>query len=95
MTGRPVPVYIPSGDIRGVRMVEDAYGIPVVCSKPTEVVNGVMSTGKIPDSISEHSLLINLRDRGLIILTGCSHPGIVNTVSRLGLSHGSVGCTWS
>jgi len=80
MIGKPVPVYVPSEDIYGIKMVENARGVPVVCSKPTGVVRGVMSTGEIPSGISEHSLLINLRDKGLIVLTGCSHPGIVHTV---------------
>ena len=30
----------------------------------------------------EQALLINLRDKGLIIVTGCAHPGIINTVNH-------------
>lgn len=30
----------------------------------------------------EQALLINLRDRGLIIVTGCAHPGIINIVNH-------------
>ena len=37
-----------------------------------------MSTG---DLGGEHSLLVNARDKGPVILTGCAHLGIINTVN--------------
>jgi 7,8-dihydropterin-6-yl-methyl-4-(beta-D-ribofuranosyl)aminobenzene 5'-phosphate synthase len=30
----------------------------------------------------EQALVINVRDRGLVILTGCGHAGVINTVRR-------------
>ena len=30
--------------------------------------------------IDDQALLINVRDRGLVVLTGCAHSGIINTV---------------
>ena len=41
-----------------------------------------MSTGEMIGGVSEHSLVINLRDKGLVVLAGCAHPGIVNIVKR-------------
>ena len=41
-----------------------------------------MSTAEIGRGISEHSLVVNVRNKGLVILTGCAHPGIVNMVKR-------------
>jgi 7,8-dihydropterin-6-yl-methyl-4-(beta-D-ribofuranosyl)aminobenzene 5'-phosphate synthase len=36
---------------------------------------------EVPDAIEDDtSLVINLRDKGLIILSGCAHSGIINTV---------------
>jgi 7,8-dihydropterin-6-yl-methyl-4-(beta-D-ribofuranosyl)aminobenzene 5'-phosphate synthase len=36
---------------------------------------------EVPDSIEDDtSLVINLRDKGLVIISGCAHSGIINTV---------------
>lgn len=43
-------------------------------------MEGMMSTGKMGKGIEEHSLLINAERKGLVVLTGCSHPGIINIV---------------
>jgi 7,8-dihydropterin-6-yl-methyl-4-(beta-D-ribofuranosyl)aminobenzene 5'-phosphate synthase len=41
-----------------------------------------MSTGEMPVGISEHSLLINLKNKGLVVLVGCSHLGIINILKH-------------
>jgi 7,8-dihydropterin-6-yl-methyl-4-(beta-D-ribofuranosyl)aminobenzene 5'-phosphate synthase len=48
-------------------------------SKPFEVVPGVYSTGLIAGSVFEQALVIET-PKGLVILTGCSHPGVVKMV---------------
>jgi 7,8-dihydropterin-6-yl-methyl-4-(beta-D-ribofuranosyl)aminobenzene 5'-phosphate synthase len=45
-------------------------------------MEGVTSTGEIGGWASEHSLVANVKDKGLVILTGCGHPRIVNIVRR-------------
>lgn len=76
------PVYVPSANSYGIRMIRNASGDPFVCSEPYELAEGLMSTGEISRGISEHSLVANVKDKGLVVLTGCSHPGIVNIVTR-------------
>jgi len=73
-------VYVPSEDSFGIREIGRAGGVPVVCRKPIEFVDGVMSTGGVPGGLSEHSLLINVKEKGLVVLMGCSHPGLVNVL---------------
>lgn len=73
-----VPVYVPSENRFGIREIRAAGGIPAICSNPVEFMDGLMSTGEVPTGLSEHSLLINMKERGLVVLTGCSHPGLVN-----------------
>ncbi len=73
-----VPVYVPVENSSGIRKIEAVRGKPVICAKPTTILDGLMSTGKMPEGISEHSLIINVESKGLVVLTGCSHPGIVN-----------------
>jgi 7,8-dihydropterin-6-yl-methyl-4-(beta-D-ribofuranosyl)aminobenzene 5'-phosphate synthase len=79
---RPIPVYVPSADSSGIREIRNANGKPIICSESTEFIEGLMSTGEMPMGISEHSLLINLRNKGLVVLVGCSHPGIINILKR-------------
>ena len=78
LSQRPIPVYVPSASFSEIRTIKEAQGIPLVCSRPIEFTDGLMSTGEMPAGISEHSLLINLKNKGLIVLVGCSHPGIIN-----------------
>ncbi len=82
MLRRSTPVYVPSANHYGLRTIVTAGGSPKVCSTPMEFIEGMMSTGVIGDGIEEHSLLINVIGKGLVVLTGCSHPGIINIVKR-------------
>ena len=76
------PIYTPSGSTSKISMIENAGGIANVCSRPVEFKEGVMSTGEVGHGIREHSLIINVKDKGLVVLTGCSHPGIINIIKH-------------
>jgi 7,8-dihydropterin-6-yl-methyl-4-(beta-D-ribofuranosyl)aminobenzene 5'-phosphate synthase len=41
-----------------------------------------MSTGEVLGGLSEHSLLINVRNKGLVVLVGCSHSRIINILKH-------------
>jgi len=51
----------------------------VVLRRPSELLPGLHSTG---DLGGEHSLVADLGDLGLVVLTGCSHPGAENVIER-------------
>jgi len=53
----------------------------VSVDEPVEICSNVYSTGEMGDRIKEQSLIINAK-KGLIIVTGCSHQGIVNILKR-------------
>ena len=76
------PVYVPSENFFGIRRIRKAGGTPVICYEPIEFIDGVMSTGKVLGGLSEHSLLVNVKEKGLVVLTGCSHPGLVNILKH-------------
>ena len=76
------PVYVPSENSSGMRRIRAAGGAAIVCSDPAELMEGVISTGELGGWISEHSLIINVKNKGLVVLTGCAHLGIVNIVKR-------------
>ena len=50
---------------------------------PRELVPGVASTGPLPahlyylGSVPEQAMLISLADRGVVLITGCGHPGVL------------------
>ena len=47
----------------------------------TEVFPGVFTTGELDGGIEEQSLVLR-SPRGLVVITGCAHPGIVNVVRK-------------
>ena len=47
----------------------------------TVVCEGVATTGVLGTEIEEQALIINTHN-GLVIITGCSHPGVVEIVER-------------
>ena len=49
--------------------------------EPAEICKGVYTTGEMGFWIKEQSLIVNT-DKGLIVITGCAHPGIVNIVAK-------------
>ena len=50
-------------------------------SSPTQIINGIWTTCPLGTEIKEQSLIIESK-QGLIIITGCAHPGIVNIVKK-------------
>jgi len=53
----------------------------VSVSKPVEICKNVFSTGEMGTQIKEQSLILNT-SKGLVVITGCAHPGIVDIVKR-------------
>jgi len=49
--------------------------------KPLRICEDVYSTGELGTFIKEESLIIKT-SKGLVVITGCAHPGIVNIVKR-------------
>lgn len=58
---------------RGAKIIE--------IEKPKEICKGVHSTGQLGTSIKEQGLIIRT-DKGMILITGCAHPGIVNMARK-------------
>ena len=61
--------------------VKSMGGEVVLNSSSREVCPNVFTTGEMGDQIPEHALLLRTRG-GLIVVTGCAHPGIVEIVKR-------------
>ena len=49
--------------------------------EPIRICDGVWSTGELGSWIKEQSLVI-ITEKGLVVITGCAHPGVVNIVKK-------------
>jgi 7,8-dihydropterin-6-yl-methyl-4-(beta-D-ribofuranosyl)aminobenzene 5'-phosphate synthase len=79
-----VSVYLPQSfpdDFVG--KVEKTKAKVVRVNEPVEICKNVFLTGEMGDQVKEQSMILNTA-KGLVIVTGCSHPGIVNIVKRAG-----------
>lgn len=54
---------------------------PKSYSNPHEIIKGVWTTGSMGISIKEQSLILDSK-KGLIIITGCAHPGIIKIIKK-------------
>lgn len=79
---KPVMVYVPSSRLFNTDYLEKRGGIRIVTDKATILSHGCMSTGDIGGGLTEHSLVVNVKNKGLMILTGCSHPGLVRIIEK-------------
>jgi 7,8-dihydropterin-6-yl-methyl-4-(beta-D-ribofuranosyl)aminobenzene 5'-phosphate synthase len=77
-----VSVYLPTSFPDDFfKRVENAEAKCVAVDKPVEICKDVFSTGEMGTMIIEQSLVLNT-DKGLIVVTGCAHPGIVDIVKK-------------
>ena len=53
----------------------------VEISGPARISNSIYTTGQVYGPPEEQSLIIDSKE-GLVVITGCAHPGIVNIVKK-------------
>jgi 7,8-dihydropterin-6-yl-methyl-4-(beta-D-ribofuranosyl)aminobenzene 5'-phosphate synthase len=81
-TNTKAPIYIPYGfPYDFIRKVELAGAKPVPVNEGVAICDHVYLTGQMGGVIKEQSLIVNT-PAGLVIVTGCSHQGIVNIVKK-------------
>ena len=77
-----VTVYLPGSFPSSFKDDVKAFGAKVEeIHGAKKLLPGVYTTGELDGGIKEQSLIITT-DQGLVIVTGCSHPGITNIVRR-------------
>lgn len=73
-------VYLPAHFPDSIKETVTGHGAELVeIDGPVEVCDHAYSTGELGTSIREQSLVIDT-ERGLVLIAGCAHPGIVNIV---------------
>lgn len=73
-----IPVSFPQQFFNGV---EQKGAKTIRVDKPVEICKDVFSTGEMGIQIKEQALVLNT-NKGLVVITGCAHPGIVDIVKR-------------
>ena len=77
-----VSVFVPSSFSSSFCKAIVKTGAKLVRVKePVEICKEVYSTGEMKGRIEEQSLVLRTQ-KGLVVITGCSHPGIVPTVEK-------------
>ena len=77
-----VTVYMPLSFPQRMKQNVESCGANVKeVHEPQELLEGVFSTGELDGGVREQSLLVRT-SRGLVVITGCAHPGVVNIVKR-------------
>jgi len=74
-------VYVPASFAMEISRLVGDRAVIVEVNGTMEVVEGVHTTGEMGTAVVEQSLLVETA-RGLVVVTGCAHPGIVEIVRR-------------
>ena len=64
-----------------VRQAESLGAKVVTVTKPVEICRGVFVIGPTGDKIIEQALAVDT-GKGLVLITGCSHPGVIEIAKR-------------
>ena len=77
-----VTVYMPSSLPKSVKnKVKDVGAKLIEVQASTEICKNAYSTGELGKWIKEESLIIKTT-KGLVIITGCAHPGVVDIIEK-------------
>ena len=77
-----VAVYVPHAFPTRFKAQVQATGATLVeVSEPMEILPGVYTTGELGKGIVEQALVARSA-QGLVVITGCAHPGIVRMVEQ-------------
>lgn len=80
-TGIQPEIYIPASTASMVTQEQREQYKIVEVSYPVEILPGMFSTGELGGSMPEQRLVVETPE-GIVVITGCAHPGIVRMVLR-------------
>jgi len=75
------PVYAPESFPENIKNSIRAKTDLVTVSEHIEIVPGIYSTGQLGSTIPEQGLIIQT-EQGVVLITGCAHPGILSMVRK-------------
>jgi 7,8-dihydropterin-6-yl-methyl-4-(beta-D-ribofuranosyl)aminobenzene 5'-phosphate synthase len=81
MADDDLPVFVPQSFPARFKDAVRARAQLVEVDGPREIGEGMYTTGEMGAGIIEQSLMVET-DEGLVVITGCAHPGIVDIVRQ-------------
>lgn len=77
-----VTVYLPKSFPESIKSTVRKSGAKLIeVGGPLRICRGVYSTGELGTWLKEQSLVVDT-PKGLVVVTGCAHPGVVNIVKE-------------
>jgi 7,8-dihydropterin-6-yl-methyl-4-(beta-D-ribofuranosyl)aminobenzene 5'-phosphate synthase len=55
---------------------------PLLVKEPAKICNNIYTSGEFQHQIPEQALVLNTKN-GLVVMTGCSHPGIIEMLKKI------------
>jgi len=79
---RDIKVYIPSSFRNSIREKIKTFGAEYKDVRDSiQISDNVYTTGEMGTWIKEQSLILHTK-KGLVVITGCAHPGVVNITKK-------------
>jgi 7,8-dihydropterin-6-yl-methyl-4-(beta-D-ribofuranosyl)aminobenzene 5'-phosphate synthase len=83
-----IPVLMPESSSEPFKMRMAALGLkPLLAVGPAMIYEHLFTSGEFDYEIPEQALVLDTR-KGLVVMTGCSHPGIVDMLKDIETSFG-------
>jgi 7,8-dihydropterin-6-yl-methyl-4-(beta-D-ribofuranosyl)aminobenzene 5'-phosphate synthase len=80
---KDIPVIIPQSFSEKFKIRMSGLGLtPLLVSGPAKICKGLYTSGEFDYQIPEQALILNTK-MGLVVITGCSHPGIVEMLTKI------------
>ncbi len=78
-----IPVIIPHSFSSSFKKKMTGYDLnPLLVDAPAEICDHLFTSGEFDFNVAEQALVLDTK-KGLVVMTGCSHPGIVEMVSKI------------
>ena len=78
-----IPVIIPHSFTEAFKKDIVGMGLkPVLVKEPAPICENLFTSGVFDFQIAEQALVLNTK-KGLVVMTGCAHPGIINMLKQI------------
>jgi 7,8-dihydropterin-6-yl-methyl-4-(beta-D-ribofuranosyl)aminobenzene 5'-phosphate synthase len=78
-----IPVIIPHSFTKAFKQRMDSLGLkPLLVKEPAMICEALYTSGEFDFPLAEQALVLDTK-QGLVVMTGCSHPGIVEMLKEI------------
>ena len=78
-----IPILIPHSFSDSFKLKMSGIGLePLLVDKPVKICENLYSSGEFDYQVAEQALVLNTK-KGLVVMTGCSHPGIIEMLKDI------------